>query len=147
MAGDWGLGSWAPRGPSWGGPGAGTCSPPWWLHPLPSTLPLPNPALQEGIRPWDTSLQVRWCGWEGRGRGQGKGRGLPGAEPTLTAYSMHFSESTSSRGGRGVLSAHRGDHRLVCGHPSGGKVASPRSGFRSGEESRFHHSPPGSMGA
>lgn len=85
-------------------------------------------------------------GGEGKGAGQ-RPRSSRGAEPTLTAYSMHFSESTSSRGGRGVLSAHRGDHRLVCGHPSGGKVASPRSGFRSGEESRFHHSPPGSMGA
>ena len=39
-----------------------------------------------------------------------------------------------------------GDHRLMCRCPSGGKVASPHSGFRSGEESRFHHSPPGSTG-
>lgn len=34
-----------------------------------------------------------------------------------------------------------GDHRLMCRCPNGGKVASPHSGFRSGEESRFHHSP------
>lgn len=57
----------------------------------------------------------------GKGKGEGKGRGLWGQSQLLTAYSMHFSESTSSRGGEGCSAPIVGIIGSYAGVPMGAK--------------------------
>lgn len=147
MAGDGGLGSWAPRGPSWGGPGG--------RHLLPTLVaspPAPHPATaqpcpagrNQAMGDFSPGEMVQvGREWKRGGQRLGSSWGRANCNCLFDAFLREHIQQGRERGAPHPL----GDHRLMCRRPSGGKVASPHSGFRSWEESRFHHSPPGSIGA